>query len=432
MSLAVQQLSPAQRYWRWRIFAITWLAYAGFYLCRKNLSVVMPLMASEQGYSNLQLADVLFGFSLLYALGQFGFGLLADRFGSRAVVGFGMLLAVASNVLMGWASAVVWLALFACLNGAGQSAGWPGLVKNMAPWFVRRERGVIMAWWTTNYVVGGVVGSVFATYVVTNSWLLPQWGWRRGFWIPAFVLLLITVAYTALGRNRPADAGLPRIVESDEEKPGRSSSPEAISPRIPAAAGQGRMLLDWEVWTVALGAMFCKVTRYSFLFWLPLYLTQHSSYGVGEAGYTSSLFELCGFGGALLGGYFSDKVMQSRRLPVAAMMMFGLGFLCWLHPLFATWGRLGIAISIGLIGIMNYGPDTLLQGAASQDIGARWGVGKTSGFIDGVSSVGQLFSAYMVGYVAQKYGWNVVFYLFVVISFLGGAIMATRWNHRSA
>jgi sugar phosphate permease len=81
-----EQLSQAQRSWRWRIFAVTWLAYAGFYLCRKNLSVTMPLLSEDLGYSNLQLANIFFGYSLLYALGQFGFGVLADRFGSRLIV----------------------------------------------------------------------------------------------------------------------------------------------------------------------------------------------------------------------------------------------------------------------------------------------------------------------------------------------------------
>lgn len=391
----------------------------------------MPLMAADQGYTNLQLADVLFGYSLLYALGQFGFGVLVDRFGSRAIVGIGLLLAVTSNLLMGWASSVAWLTFFACLNGAGQSAGWPGLVKNMAPWFGRRERGVVMAWWTTNYVVGGLIGTVFATFLVTNPWLFPQWGWRRGLWIPAGVLLLVALVFVVFGRNRPADAGLPDIVQNDGEIGLAPANPGKAAPTLADAQIVMRMLVDWEVWTVALGALFCKVTRYSFLFWLPMYLTQRLGYSPGEAGYTSSLFELFGFGGALLGGYVSDKVMQSRRLPVAAMMMWGLGIACWLHPTFATWGHLGVAVSIGLIGIMNFGPDTLLQGAAAQDIGARWGVGRTSGFVDGVSSVGQLFSAYLVGYVAQKYGWDPVFYLFVIIAFLGGAVMATRWKHQS-
>ena len=150
---------------------------------------------------------------------------------------------------------------------------------------------------------------------------------------------------------------------------------------------------------------------------------------MGEAGYTSSLFELAGFGGALLGGYVSDKLMQSRRLPVAAMMMWGLAIACWLHPWLGDHGRWWGAVGIALIGVMNYGPDTILQGAAAQDIGARWGVGKTSGFINGVSSVGQVISAYLVGTVTQRYGWDPLFYVFVVLAFIGGAVLATRWRH---
>jgi sugar phosphate permease len=427
----IEPLTQTQRAWRWRIFAITWLAYAGFYLCRKNLSVTMPLLASDLGYSNLQLANVVFGYSLLYSLGQFGFGVLADRFGSRFIVGLGLFVAVVSNLLLGFASSIALLTLLACVNGMGQSAGWPGLVKTMASWFQHRERGVVMAWWTTNYVIGGFVGTVFATFVVTSGWLAPGWTWHRGFWVPAVALAGVLVLFVVFVRNRPADVGLPEIAEDVLRAPAVGQGPGGVASFRETGRTYLRMLGDWEVWTVALGALFSKVTRYSFLFWLPMYLTQKLHYGPGEAGYTSSLFELAGFGGALLGGYVSDKFMQSRRLPVAALMMWGLAGACWMHPKLAALGHVGVAVSIGLIGILNYGPDTLLQGAASQDVGAKWGVGTASGFVDGVSSIGQMISSYLVGYVAQRYGWDQLFYVFVALALAGGAVMATRWNHLS-
>jgi len=407
---------------------VTWLAYAGFYLCRKNLSVTLPLLKAEAGFSNLQIANLFFGYSLLYALGQFGFGVLADRFGSRMVVTMGLIVAVLSNALMGFTSSLGLLTALACLNGAGQSAGWPGLVKTMAAWFRPRERGVVMAWWTTNYVLGGFVATIFATQVVTSRWLVPGWSWHRGFWFPALALAAVTAVFFLLVRDRPADAGLPEAAGEGEVGSEALDRAEGNESFADTARTYFRMLGDGEVWIVAVGALFSKVTRYSFLFWLPLYLTQKLKYEAGEAGYTSSLFELAGFGGALLGGYVSDKFMQSRRLPVAAVMMWGLAGACWLHPTLSSLGHAGVALSICLIGILNYGPDTLLQGAASQDLGARWGVGKASGFVDGISSVGQLGSSYLVGYTAQKYGWDQLFYVFVALALLGGAIMATRWT----
>ena len=422
--------TPAQRAWRWRIFGITWLAYAGFYLCRKNLSVAMPLLAKDAGWSNLELANVVFGYSLLYASGQFVFGMLADRFGSRVVVSLGLLAAVLSNVCMGMLPSLTALIVFSCCNGAGQSGGWAGLVKIMAGCFRHSERGVVMAWWTTNYVVGGFVATIFATFVVTSPWLLPDLGWKRGFWIPAVLLLVITVLFFSFVRDHPREGGVPDIIPPEEEPPTSPAQQEEASIGKTVTTYL-RMMGDREVWTVAVGALFSKVTRYSFLFWLPLYLTQRLKYEPGAAGYTSSVFELAGFLGALLGGYMSDKFMQSRRLPVAAIMMWGLAGACWLHPFMAAWGHTGIIASIALIGIMNFGPDTLMQGAASQDLGAKWGVGKASGFVNGVSSVGQLVSPYLVGYIAQKYGWDQLFYVFVALALLGGLIMATRWSSAS-
>jgi sugar phosphate permease len=421
------QLDVSQRRWRLRIFVITWLAYAGFYFCRKNLSVAMPSMAAELHFSKMELANIVFGYSLLYSGGQFVCGLLADRFGSRIVVAVGLLVAVVSNVLMGFGTSLAMLTAMACLNGAGQSGGWPGLVKTMAAWFRHQERGVVMSWWTTNYVIGGFAGTLFATFAVTNLWLFPNLGWRRGFWFPAMILFVILVAFYLVVKNRPAEAGLPTIVEEE----GHTVAGQAHEPLSETLATYLRMLGDPAVWAVALGALFSKVTRYSFMFWLPLYLTESLKYSTLEAGNTSSLFELAGFGGALVAGYVSDKFMQSRRLPVAAMMMWGLALACWAHPSLAALGHGGVALSICLIGIMNYGPDTLMQGAATQDVGAKWGVGKASGFIDGVSSLGQLLSSYMVAFIAQQFGWNNLFYVFVALAVVGGAVMATHWRHAS-
>jgi sugar phosphate permease len=419
-------LTCRQRAWRWRIFFITWIAYAGFYLCRRNFSVAMPILASELHFSNMQLAKVIFGYSLCYSLGQFCFGSLADRFGSRMMVSFGFCIVILANVFIGVYPSLVALTVLSCMNGLGQSAGWPGLVKNIAPWFRHSERGVVMGWWSTNYVIGGFIATVFAVFVLTNHTLAVHWGWRRGFWFPAMLVVAMALVYALWVRNRPEDAGLPPI---DDEPLTVSAMPAGDSanletPRLSA----WHMLADMQVWALAIGCAFSKIIRYSLLYWLPLYMTEHLHYTPSQAGYTASLYEFVGFGGALAAGYISDKLMHSRRMPVVSIMFWGLGLACWLHPQMAALGPIGVAVSVAVIGIMNYGPDTLLQGASSQDVGAKWGVGKTSGMISGVGSLGQLISPFLVAYVTQKYGWDSLFYWFVAISLFAGALLATQWR----
>ncbi len=427
-------LTAEQRRWRYRIFALTWLGYAGFYLCRKNFSVLMPLMSEDLGYTRLQFAAVISFYSLLYALGQFVNGVSADRFGPRLVVGIGLLVSILSNLVMGFATSLLLLMVLAACNGAAQSTGWPGLVKNMAGWFRPRERGVVMAWWATNYVLGGSFATIFATYWAVQSGILADWGWRRGFWVPAILLLPIWGSYVLLVRNSPADAGIEEILEHDDaHETGHAGQGNAQSGTDePRHAGTRaivrRVLSEPAVWVIAVMYFFLKMTRYSFLFWLPLYMTERLGYGAAEAGYTSALYDLVGFAGVIIAGYASDKLVQSRRFPVGAVMLFGLAVVCFLQPVLTSWGPFYVAAWIALAGIMTYGPDTLMSGAAAQDFGSLEGSGTAAGFINGVGSFGQLCSPFLVALVVDNYGWDRLFYVFVFFALIGGVLLASRWN----
>jgi len=273
-----------------------------------------------------------------------------------------------------------------------------------------------MAWWTTNYVLGGFVGTVFATFVVSHPTFLAQWVWQRGFWAPAVLLSVIAVFFPLVARTQPSDVGMPGVAGDPGSK--------LIHLR--------KFLTKPVVWITGITAALLKITRYSFLFWLPLYMVEHLGYELESAGYISSTYELVGCLGAILAGYASDKLFQSRRYPVATIMQGGLGLACYLHPRLASQGYLGNTVGISLIGIMNYGPDTLMQGAASQDAGSRRGTATVAGFISGLSSIGQLVSPYLVARVTTRFGWDRLFQVFFVLSILGSLLTATMWNYTAA
>ncbi|MDT8300464.1 MAG: MFS transporter [Sedimentisphaerales bacterium] len=542
-------LTKEYKYWRYRIFSLTWLAYAGFYLCRKNFSIAMPLLSQDQGFTVDNFAMFLGLYSFFYAAGQFYNGFLSDKFGPRLIVGIGLFVSILANIFMGFSAALLVFGLWWCINGIGQSTGWSGTVKNMAPWFRRQERGVVMSWWATCYVIGAIIATALATFIVTHPLLLrandlkdpsglaiqlsdernslsnylreqfstesqqllsaydgtgpvpetllqamvsefntvlqgpwlydkqrfagiqlsdrttknienliaktpeqrkkelkgkkctsfnkilleetyPQkfkLKWRRSFWVPSAVLTLIALSFITFTRNRPSDAGLPEIAE-DGTYDSESAENVKNNTKLSSIEILAVVLKNPIVWIISIMYFFTKMGRYALLFWLPLYMVEHLGYSLAEAGYTSILYEGVGFAGVIAAGYVSDKLFQARRMPVGALGMWGLAITCFFHPQLAAWSHLGNAIGISLIGFFTYGPDALMSGAAAIDACSPKAAGLASGVINGVGSIGQIASGFIVAFIASKYGWDNLFYFFVVISFIAGCLLALKWN----
>jgi sugar phosphate permease len=355
----------------------------------------------------------------MYMLGQFLNGYLSDRHGPRLIVGIGLLISVISNLMMGWMGTIGSFIFLMGLNGFGQSSGWSGLVKNLTPWFKKKERGVMMSFWTTCYVIGGMAATAFATYWLTNENILKDYSWRRAFLAPSILLLIISFIYIILDRNNPSDVGLETFEKNTSTKTGKQKEKDA----------QIAVLKNGAIWIAAAMYFFLKFTRYAFLFWLPLYLSEALHYSDQQAGYTSIAFEAFGFFGILVAGYASDYLFKSRRFSISSIMLLGLAFVLYLQPHLSPLGIIPTIISIGLIGFFTYGPDSLMSGAAAMDMGKNHGAASAAGLINGVGSAGQLLSPFTVAFVSQKYGWDALFQLFVVVALIAALLLVFKWNY---
>lgn len=402
-----------------RIFAISWIAYAGFYLCRKNLGVVLPLLNHVSNLSAIQLANIVFGYSLFYAFGQFAWGPLSDRIGAKRVVGAGLLVSVMSNLLMGAHASMVWLLFLACLNGAGQSTGWSGLVKTMAMWFQGGNRGIVMAWWSTNYVLGGFLATAFATWSLAETWLLPGLGWRRGFLFPALLMMTIAVAYLIVAKETPGAADVPA---------GMPSNPAVLLSVQSNLAVLAALLRKPSLWMLSFSYFFLELCRYALMFWLPFYMVNRLKYSLQTSGFLASMYELIGFLGAVLAGNVSDRFHQSRRAPVSVTMLCGLAMVLFLEPGFTHFGLFGTGLAISLAGILSFGPDTLLSGAGAQDIGEPRAAATASGLVDGIGHVGAIFSPYLVVFVSDHYGWDHLFHVLASVALLAAVVLIPMWK----
>src|SRR5262245_49792420 len=102
-----------------RVYALTWLSYASYYLTRKHFSVVKKDVELELGISRSALGWIDTGYLVAYAVGQFIFGRVSDRVGARMVLVLGMLATVACSWWFGLSSSAAMMALAFGINGAG-------------------------------------------------------------------------------------------------------------------------------------------------------------------------------------------------------------------------------------------------------------------------------------------------------------------------
>jgi sugar phosphate permease len=378
---------------RYAIWGTTWLSYLTYYFGRKGLPVAKTSIGEAHGAEALVGVDT--GYLAAYALGQYVHGYLGDRVGARVLVTVGMLASAACCLWFGLGGAAIVFLLAFTANGFFQATGWPGNVKAMAEWTTPQNRGAVMGVWASCYQVGGIVATVFAT------WMLGRVGWRGAFWGPA--LVLIGVAALVFFVVRAPNTGQVRA----------TSLTELVEERRRA---QRALLASPKIYAFGLSYFFIKLMRYSLLFWLPTYLEKGLAYDKTTAGYLSTSFEVGGVVGTILLGLLSDRVRKLSRAGWAAssLMLLPLAL-----ALYAKIGGLGFTanfVAMALIGVLLFGPDAILSGAAAQDAGGPKAAAAAAGLVNGIGSLGAILQEFVTKGVASRWGWEVLFDVFIAFS----------------
>jgi len=419
------------RFWRCVIFAGTWLAYAGFYLTRKNYAIAQLEFTVDLNLLKEQVGIITTSYLTAYAIGQFANGVLGDLLGARRMLVFGLVLTGAMSACLGFSSSIPAMAIFFGINGYAQSAGWPAVAKAMTAWNPIESRGRIMGWWGTSYPVGDAVSTALATFLLFDLGL----HWRFGFWIPAGLVLGLAVVIGLMVRNRPHDVGLPshasgstRPVDPDEAPRNRDALP---SPPKPAITVRNSLQQITRPAVLGLGMAYfaLKFVRYTFIFWLGFFLVEHLAFPVREAGYLQVPIPLFGVAGVIASGWISDRFSNARRAPIAVLMLIGLT--AGLLALLVVPGSYWIVFALlGMIGFFLYGPDMLVAGTAAMDFGSEHAAARVAGFVNGMGSIGAAVQGFVIGWIATTWGWTPVLYVLIGMIVACTGVTATLWTQR--
>ncbi|XP_061774585.1 glucose-6-phosphate exchanger SLC37A1 isoform X2 [Nerophis ophidion] len=461
------------QWYRALTFILTFLLYTSFHLSRKPISIVkselhrncshvseLPTIGSSSGRSDSQklllqalhtemdcswkpfdksnykqlLGAMDYSFLCAYAVGMYLSGIIGERLPIRLYLTVGMLASGLFTCLFGLGyiyniHSLGFYVFVQVANGLVQTTGWPSVVTCIGNWFGKGRRGFIMGIWNSHTSVGNILGSLIAGYWVSSNWGLS-------FIIPGLIIAVMGVVCFLFLIEHPNDL---KSLYNDGCSPGKSSyDTELLLPKEgscvqvqpvvvvrsesePSAISFMGALRIPGVIEFSLCLLFAKLVSYTFLFWLPLYITKAAHLDAKKAGDLSTLFDVGGIIGGIFAGVISDK-LGKRATTCAVMLLLAAPTLYG----FSMISELGLGPTIGVLlvcgGLVN-GPYALITTAVSADLGTHKSLkgnaralSTVTAIIDGTGSVGAAIGPLLAG-VLSAGGWDQVFYMLMTADF---------------
>jgi ACS family glucarate transporter-like MFS transporter len=385
------------------LFVATSLNYAD----RAALSIAGPAAAAQLGLTAITMGYIFSAFAWTYVLAQIPGGWLLDRFGSKQVYAVSLFLWSAFTGFQGFVGSfhvvtpVVALFSLRLLMGLAESPSFPGNARIVAAWFPAPERGTASAVFNS--------AQYFATvmFAPLMGWITHSFGWQYTFVVMGGLGVLLVpvwwkVIYSPIEHPRLSTTELEYIerggglVNMDQGNKANKSGSGPTWSTIKQLLGN-RMLLGIYV------GQYCITTlTYFFITWFPVYLVQGRGMTVLKAGFAASLPALCGFGGGVLGGMFSDYLLKkgyslstARKVPIVVGMLMSVSMIAC-NYVDAVWVVVCImSLSFFGKGIGALGWAVVSDTSPKESAGLSGGVFNTFGNIAGITT------PIIIGYIVQ-------------------------------
>lgn len=404
----------AFKFWQTSTVISLLIGYGGYYICRSNLSIATPLIIQEfgdQGINKEVMGQIASVGTLCYAVGKVINGILGDFIGGKKIFIIGMVGSVAATFFFGFGSGVVVFFIAWAINRTVQSMGWGGLVKITGNWFSYRSYGKIMGILSLSYLLGDVVAKILLGQLLTFDF-----GWREIFFVAALILTVIAFFQVFVLKNDPESMGyaIPEVnpdnlFNQDDGQKTASDIRKLLAPYFKSFSFVLLLIVSFGL----------TALREAFSFWIPTYLVEVAFLTEGVASQASSLFSIFGMVSILGVGFISDVFCKGKRGVIIMFACLPMAIIFYLMT-FNVESEFIPLIYISLVGLFLLGPYSFLAGAMSLDIGGRKGAATAAGLLDASGYAGGTIFLWLVGMLADKFGWSSAFFALSMVALATG------------
>lgn len=383
------RVSPARAFW---YLGALGLAYVGVYLCRKNLTVAVPLLQEDWGLTKEQVGLLASLSTVAYAAGKVFFGPVTDRIGGRPALLGSMLLVAVFGLAGAFAPGLLVLTMLYSANRFAGAASWGAMVKLIPEWFPPRRLALACGLLSLSFVFGGALAVGFAGLIarLTGDSRPAILG------VPALALLVLT-GLTAM------------VIPRGVGRTGRRKAPSAGVRRLPLRRLE---LFRERTFRVVLALSFTlTLLRETFNFWTVDFLRTEGGAGGSHAlaAFLAMPFDLCGAAGIVLVGWTFDRLKRTARQVFLAGILTVLAALLWVLPDFFRAGLWALTAGVALIGFLAYGPYSLLAGVLAVEVRGKEHAATVAGFADATGYLSGVLSGVCFGKILTWGGYRLGF-----------------------
>jgi sugar phosphate permease len=387
------------------IAVILFLTTLAAYIARVNLSVALPFISSDYGWTSAEkglYGGILLGIFLVgYGVSNVILSPLVDRFGPRK----SMIVAVAVFSVMTFLTGVIGLIFFAfiaarLLLGLSQGIIFPSASKVTQAWFKPSDRSKVNSLHLSSMHFSNLLVPIFLIPLILVV------GWMTSFFAVAFITALVMIPLALYLRDSPSSetkvVSRPIKEVIQEARAGLQSALRIKGILVLSAADAAGNLIWWGI-----------------SLWLPTYLIMAKGLSVDEIVMVASLPYLGGVAGLYIGSWISDRTGK-RVLITTAFQLVAVIFIILLVSA-SDPGTIIVILAAIFFCISLLPPNcfTLLQGIAPSHL-----LGSATGVMNGLAVGLGVFGPMILGLaVANTGSYDIGLYIMAGLQVVSAALM---------